>query len=58
MKIFLVCMVFMWGIVVGAALMALGENIAVDAITECIKLPGSCGIEEDDLDPPERLIPA
>jgi len=49
---------FVAGAFVGAAFVALGENIAVDAVVECIKQPDSCGIEEEDLDPQEQLVPA
>jgi hypothetical protein len=49
---------FVAGAFVGAAFVALGENIAVDSVVECIKQPDSCGIEEEDLDPQEQLVPA
>ena len=30
----------------------------VAAVVTCVKDPDSCGLDEEDLDPPERLIPA
>jgi hypothetical protein len=52
----LLCLVIGTGL--GAYLVAFGENLAVNAIIECIKTPGSCGLEEEDLDPQEQLFPA
>jgi hypothetical protein len=46
------------GIFIGGYLVATGESIAVDEIVSCIKDPGSCGIDEDDIQPTEELIPA
>jgi hypothetical protein len=59
MKLLLVGIVCMLvGMFLGAATIALGENIAVDAVVECIKTPDSCGMEDDDLDPQQKLVPA
>ena len=59
MKTLLLCLLcLIVGSVLGAYFVALGENLAVNAIVECIKTPGSCGIDEDDLDPQEQLFPA
>lgn len=62
MKLFatvMVCLLCMLvGLFLGAFLVDLGGTAATAEVIKCSKDPESCGMDADDLDPPERLIPA